>query len=271
MEHHKYVYNVYIHIYNIQAYNDISWHEACCNTHFHEVSWSLTPLQFVAESCWLDVTSDWMYLDMLQCIHVLQHVPAWISSCTCQVCNDFELRRLAGTRSCGSLAWLRDLDSSLESMAWASWRMPPCLELRATMALDFLPSWARSLTPRWRNPSWMLNLQTDVWQWWPLSVCSFKMVLCSACCMFFACSLHVLCAFFFFACSLHVLCVFQVSCDLIVIVLSAFPVNLQRFWSFNIGFNMFAANPTFARIGFRISFDMLKSLRRACVFLPSKT
>jgi hypothetical protein len=124
------------------------------------------------------------------------------------------------------------------------------------------------------------------------------MVLCSACCMFFAHSLHVLCMFFacslhvecmffacwmhvlpswmqvlcmFFACSLHVLCVFQVSCDLIVIVLSAFPVNLQRFWSFNIGFNMFAANPTFARIGFRISFDMLKSLRRACVFLPSKT
>ena len=90
-------------------------------------------------------------------------------------------------------------------------------------------------------------------------------------CTFFACSLHGLCAFFFFACSLHVLCVFQVSCDLIVIVLSAFPVNLQRFWSSNIGFNMFAANPTFARIGFRISFDMLKSLRRACVFLPSKT
>ena len=81
--------------------------------------------------------------------------------------------------------------------------------------------------------------------------------------------LHVLCMFF--PGSLRVLCVFQVSCDLIVIVLSAFPVNLQRFWSFNIGFNMFAANPTFARIGFRISFDMLKSLRRACVFLPSKT
>ena len=208
------LYYIYI-LYYIQAYNDISWHEACCNTHFHEVSWSLTPLQFVAESCWLDVTSDWMYLDMLQCIHVLQHVPAWISSCTCQVCNDFELRCLAGTRSCGSLAWLRDLDSSPESMAWASWRMPPCLELRATMALDFLPSWARSLTPRWRNPSWMLNLQTDVWQWWPLSVCSFKMVLCSACCMFFACSfqvcarsfpLHVLCMFF--ACWMHVLCMF---------------------------------------------------------------
>ena len=90
-------------------------------------------------------------------------------------------------------------------------------------------------------------------------------------CMFFACSLRVLFLCMFFACSLHVLCVFQVSCDLIVIVLSAFPVNLQRFWSFNIGFNMFAANPTFARIGFRISFDMLKSLRRACVFLPSKT
>ena len=47
--------------------------------------------------------------------------------------------------------------------------------------------------------------------------------------------LHVLCMFF--ACSLHVLCVFQVSCDLIVIVLSAFPVNLQRFWTFKIGFN----------------------------------
>ena len=30
--------------------------------------------------------------------------------------------------------------------------------------------------------------------------------------------------------------------------------------------NMFAANPTFARIGSRISFDMLKSLRRASVF-----
>jgi hypothetical protein len=29
------------------------------------------------------------------------------------------------------------------------------------------------------------------------------MVLCSACCMFFACSLHVECMFF--ACSLHVL------------------------------------------------------------------
>ena len=69
--------------------------------------------------------------------------------------------------------------------------------------------------------------------------------------------LHVLCMFFARSFSLHVLCVFQVSC--------------QRFWSFNIGFNMFAANPTFARIGFRISFDMLKSLRRACDFLPSKT
>ena len=100
----------------------------------------------------------------------------------------------------------------------------------------------------------------------------YRYVLSRWCCaQRVACSLHVLCAFFFFACSLHVLCVFQVSCDLIVIVLSAFPVNLQRFWSFNIGFNMFAANPTFARIGFRISFDMLKSLRRACDFLPSKT
>ena len=29
---------------------------------------------------------------------------------------------------------------------------------------------------------------------------------------------------------------------------------------------MYAANPTFARIGSRISFDMLKSLRRASVF-----
>ena len=239
MENHKYVYNVYYiyklwySIYNIQAYNDISWHEACCNTHFHEVSWSLTPLRFVAESWWLDVTSDWMYLDMLQCIHVLQHIPAWISSCTCQVCNDFELRRLAGTRSCGSLAWLRDLDSSPESMAWASWRMPPCLELRATMALDFLPSWERSLTPRWRNPSWMPNLQTDVWQWWPLSVCSFKMVLCSACCMFFACSLHVLCAFFFFACSLHVLCMFFACFKCRVILLS---LSFRHFQSISSAF-----------------------------------
>jgi hypothetical protein len=41
----------------------------------------------------------------------------------------------------------------------------------------------------------------------------------------------------FFPGSLRVLCVFQVSCDLIVIVLSAFPVNLQRFWTFKIGFN----------------------------------
>ena len=227
---------------------DISWHEACCNTHFHEVSWSLTPLQFVAES-WLDVTSDWMYLDHLRYVAMHSRAPA------CSSMNIFvhELRRLAGTRSCGSLAWLRDLDSSPESMAWASWRMPPCLELRATMALDFLPSWARSLTPRWRNPSWMLNLQRTSG-----NDGHYRYVLSRWCCaQRVACSLHVLCAFFFFACSLHVLCVFQVSC--------------QRFWSFNIGFNMFAANPTFARIGFRISFDMLKSLRRACDFLPSKT
>ena len=102
-------------------------------------------------------------------------------------------------------------------------------------------------------------------------LCAFFSFACSlhVLCMLNACSLHVLSRFF--ARSLRVLCLFQVSCDLIVIVLSAFPVNLQRFWSFNIGFNMFAANPTFARIGFRISFDMLKSLRRACVFLPSKT
>ena len=33
------------------------------------------------------------------------------------------------------------------------------------------------------------------------------------------------------------------------------------------GENMFAANPTFARIGSRISFDMLKSLRKAGVFV----
>ena len=33
----------------------------------------------------------------------------------------------------------------------------------------------------------------------------------------------------------------------------------------------FAANSTFARFGSRISFDMLKSLRRASVFLLSKT
>ena len=36
-------------------------------------------------------------------------------------------------------------------------------------------------------------------------------------------------------------------------------------------YNLFAANPTFARIGSRISFDMLKSLRGASVFLLSKT
>ena len=107
-------------------------------------------------------------------------------------------------------------------------------------------------------------------------LCTFFACSLHVLCMLNACSLHVECMFFpvecrFFACSLHVLCLFRVSCDLIVIVLSAFPVNLQRFWSFNIGFNMFAANPTFARIRFRISFDMLKSLRRACVFLPSKT
>ena len=35
--------------------------------------------------------------------------------------------------------------------------------------------------------------------------------------------------------------------------------------------NAFAANPTFASIGSRISFDMLKSLRRASVFLLYKT
>ena len=36
-------------------------------------------------------------------------------------------------------------------------------------------------------------------------------------------------------------------------------------------FNMFAANPTFARIGSRISFDMFKSLRRASVFYFAKS
>ena len=35
---------------------------------------------------------------------------------------------------------------------------------------------------------------------------------------------------------------------------------------FGASFNMFAANPTFARIGSRISLDMLKSMRRVSVF-----
>ena len=35
--------------------------------------------------------------------------------------------------------------------------------------------------------------------------------------------------------------------------------------------NMFAANPMFARIGSRISFDMLKSLRVFFYFLKPKT
>lgn len=49
------------------------WHvTTCCNTPFHVVPWSLTSLQFVAESWW-DATCNWMYWDMLQCIQLLQH------------------------------------------------------------------------------------------------------------------------------------------------------------------------------------------------------
>ena len=197
MEHHKYVYNVYIHIYNIQAYNDISWHEACCNTHFHEVSWSLTPLQFVAESCWLDVTSDWMYLDMLQCIHVLQHVPAWISPCT----------------SWG--AWLVP-DPVVHWLDWGIWILLRKVWLglhegchhvwnsgRLWRWISYLPG--QGLWPRGEE------IQVECWTCKRTSGNDghYRYVLSRWCCaQRVACSLHVLCMFFARSFSLHVLCMF---------------------------------------------------------------